>query len=58
MHVELEALLVQYDNKRRLALLLCNLMIPGETEWMVLHCKDKYQTDFTQACRWLQSNDA
>ena len=56
--VELEALSVMYEDSRRLSLLLRNLMIPGETEWMVAHCEDKFKNDFVQACRWLRSKDA
>jgi hypothetical protein len=44
--VELEALSVLYEDSRRLSLLLRNLMIPGETKWMVAHCEDKYNDNF------------
>jgi hypothetical protein len=56
--VQLEFLNVLYDDQRRMLLLLRNLMIPEDTDWMVSHCKDKYRNDFTEACCWLQSKDA
>jgi hypothetical protein len=56
--VELESLDVLYDETRRLSLMLRNLMIPAETDWMVSHCEDKYRHDFKEACRWLKGKDA
>jgi hypothetical protein len=56
--VKLEALSVLYEDSRHLSLLLRNLMILGETEWMVAHCEDKFTKDFVAACRWLRSKDA
>jgi hypothetical protein len=56
--VELETLNVHYDDQRRMSLLLRNLLIPDDTEWMVAHCEDKYEHDFMEACRWLRSQDA
>ncbi len=56
--VELETLNVHYDDQRRMSLLLRNLLIPDDTEWMVAHCEDKYKHDFIEACRWLRSQDA
>jgi hypothetical protein len=56
--VELESLEVFYDTKKRLSLMLRNLMVPAQTDWMVSHCEDKYKHDFKEACRWLKGKDA
>jgi hypothetical protein len=57
--IKLKSLNVLYDDQRRMLLLLHNLMIPEDMDWMVSHCKDKYRNAFTEACRWLlRSKDA
>ena len=55
---ELESLDVGYNPAKQLTLMLQNLMIPAQTDWMVSHCKEKYKNDFKEACHWLKGKDA
>jgi hypothetical protein len=57
--VELEMLDVLHAPKKHLPLMLRNLMIPAQTDWMVSHCEDKeYKNNFKDACCWLKGKDA
>jgi hypothetical protein len=56
--VELDSLNVPHDVARWLTLLLGNLLIPDDNEWMVAHCENAFPQDFIGACGWLKSQDA
>jgi hypothetical protein len=45
--MELEMLNIPYDGQHCMFLLLHNLLIPDDTEWMVAHCENKFTHDFS-----------